>query len=307
MGAVWLSAAAGFASAAPLDKGLLAYLPLRVDLQDHSPAENPVKMNGGVELREGGAYFNGQTNWLELPHFDFDKRPFAVSMWIKTTGANPMYGLLEQQAEHVPNRWLHIMLRGGRQPYLGFYVNDAISPQDVPLKEWAHLVFQYTGTHQQLWIDGQLLCSRAARAYDGNAGKTVIGRSPRWNNVPSKDFEGYMREIRIYGRALSADEIGSLFNRDNDSGAKAILQQSREQAPDSGSDAAEVGIPFLAIDGGKLVITGESHQVYEIMATSDLGAAWQPLVTMTNQSGVVEYTDPEAANIPQRFYRIKVK
>jgi Concanavalin A-like lectin/glucanases superfamily len=202
------------------------------------------------------------------------------------------------------------MLRGGRQPYLGFYVNDAISPLDVPLGQWVHLVFQYDGSHQQLWIDGQLLCSRAASAYDGSAGKTVIGRSPRWNNVPSKDFEGYMRELRIYGRALAPDEIASLFDQGNDTGVKAIVNRSHWRSPNEPypeTQAVEFGIPFLAIDGRKLVITGESRQVYEVLATEDLTGAWQPLVTLTNKSGIVQFSDTEAAGVPQRFYRIIVK
>ncbi|MFA5192609.1 MAG: hypothetical protein WC740_18020 [Verrucomicrobiia bacterium] len=38
----------------------------------------------------------------------------------------------------------------------------------------------------------------------------VIGKSPRWSNVPSADFQGAMRHIQIYGRALSPVEIDSL-------------------------------------------------------------------------------------------------
>jgi hypothetical protein len=307
LGVVWLSVAACFAEAsAGLEKDLLAYLPLRSDLQDHSAANNPVKVNGNVELQNGGAYFNGDTNWLILPHFDFHEKPFAVSMWIKTTGRNPMYGLVEQRGDNEFDQWLHIMLRGGRQPYLGFFINDAISPLEVPLGRWAHVVFQYEGTHQQLWIDGALVCSREARAYEGDSGETVIGRSPRWNNVPSKDFEGCMKEIRIYGRALSSKEVDALFDLGNDAGPDAVVRRSSGASPSPGQDQAVVGIPFLAINGAKLTITGEPRQAFDILVTSDLNANWQPLVTLTNQMGVVEYQDTEAANGPQRFYRIKV-
>ena len=306
-GVVWLSAAACFAEAgADVEKGLLAYLPLQADLEDHSAAKNPVTVNGNVELRDGGAYFNGDTNWLILPHFDFHDKPFAVSMWLKTTGKNPMYGLLEQRGDNMYDQWLHIMLRGGRQPYLGFFINDAISPIEVPLHHWAQVVFQYDGTHQQVWIDGELVCLRRAAAYQGDAGETVIGRSPRWNNVPSKDFEGYLKEIRIYGRALSATEVEALFELGNGTGTDAVVRKSSVAAPSPGQDQAVVGIPFLAINGAKLIITGEPRQTFDVLVTSDLNANWQPLVTLTNQMGKVEYEDTEAANGRQRFYRIKV-
>lgn len=290
----------------------MAYLPLRVDLLDHSTANHPVKAIGGVELHEGGAYFAGHTNWLELPHLDFGNRPFSVSMWIKTTGGNPMYGLIEQQDDNIPNRWLHIMLRGGRQPYLGFFVNDAISPRGIPLGEWSYLVFQFDGTRQELWIDGRLFCARKSKAYEGTRGKTLIGKSPVWDNVPSKDFEGYMREIRIYGRTLSANEIVTLYRRDQiaPTNPKPVAGDVTTQPPTedlSNALAAQVGIPFLAIDGRKLVITGESNQIYDLQVTSDLSSVWQPLVTLTNHSGVVEFTDTNAQYLPQRFYRIKVR
>ncbi len=307
-----LAILSGRAETAALEQGLLAYLPLRLDLLDHSASHLPVKVIGGVELREGGSYFKGLTNWLELPHLDFGNRPFSISMWVKTTGGNPMYGLIEQEDDNFPNRWLHVMLRGGRQPYLGFYINDAISPRGIPLGQWSHLVFQYNGTRQEIWIDGRLLCARKTKAYEGTRGKTLIGKSPVWDNVPSKDFEGYLREIRIYGRALSANEIFTLYQQDHGGPVNPTITASEattQLAVEGLSDAlaAQVGIPFLAIDGRKLIITGEASQIYEVQVTSDLTDVWQPLVTLTNQTGVVEFTDAKVQYIPQRFYRIKVR
>jgi hypothetical protein len=302
-----------FAQQKASDSGLMAYLPLRVDMADHSPANVPVKTNGTVVLRDGGAYFDGKdTSSLELPHLHFANRPFAVSMWIKVTGKNPMYGLIQQEETNTWNRWLHIMLRGGRQPYLGFLMNDAISPEQIPAWAWAHLVFMYTGVRQELWINGRLLCARKCEAYEGANGVTLIGRSPDWSNVPTRNFEGYMREIRIYGRSLSVSEIVTLYNRDNGSPAavKLASANSAVQNPDpplSDALAAEVGIPFLEIDGGKLIITAESGQIYEVQATSDLNRPWQFLTTLTNQNGVVEYNDPDAPKSTQRFYRVKTK
>ncbi len=300
------------AQKAMLDQGLLAYLPLREDITDHSDAKNPVKTNGNVALRLGGAYFDGEGSWLELPHINFANHPFAVSLWLKVTGENPMYGLIEQRDDKSWNHWLHLMLRGGRQPYLGFYINDAMSPQDVPAGEWCHLVFQYTGARQELWVDGRLLCARKAKAYEGARGSTVIGKSPLWSNVPSRDFEGYMRDIRIYDRALPASEVVVLYNQETGSSTSLNLaaNKSGDQSPDpilSDASAAQLGIPFLAIDARKLVITGEAGQIYELQATSDLTEAWQPLANLTNQNGVVEFADANAPKFAQRFYRVKTQ
>ncbi|MDB6124614.1 MAG: hypothetical protein JWQ71_3607 [Pedosphaera sp.] len=294
-----------------LNQDLLAYLPLREDLKDHSIAKKPVKVIGAVEVQDGSAYFDGNESWLDLPHIDFGNHPFAVSMWIQATGKHPMYGLLAQKDDDVTNHWLHLMLRGGRQPYLGFYVNDAISPRDIAFGTWTHLVFQYNGTQQEIWVDGQLLCTRKTEAYAGTRGPTAIGKSPQWTNVPSKNFEGYMRDIRMYGRALTVNEIALLHTLEkNPLPAKNLANGNSIQPVNealSPNALTESGVPFLSINGGKLVITGEPGRIYELQATSDLLNAWQPLVTLTNQNGVVEYTDTEAPKVAQRFYRIKLQ
>ncbi|EEF57126.1 LamG domain-containing protein [Pedosphaera parvula] len=299
-----------------LDQGLLAYLPLKQDLLNHSVAKLKIKRHGTVELRDGAAYFDGKESWLDIPHIDLSGRPFAVSMWIKITGSKPMYGLVAQRGDNTPNQWLHLMLRGGRQPYLGFLVNDAISPRDIALNTWAHLVFQYNDGNQEIWVDGQLLCARKSIAYEGKKGPTAIGKSPNWNNVPSKNFEGYIRDVRFYGRALAPNEILTLNQLENYSlpgmnpankNKKILLTANKPDEALSNALAAQVGIPFLSIEGRKLVITGEAGQIYEVQASSDLFQPWQPLVSLTNVTGVVEYTDMAAPDVAQRFYRIKVQ
>lgn len=316
----WLLLAGAVGHAADLSSGLLFHLPLRTDLRDHSPRQLPVGVTNQVEIREGAAWFSGKNSWLELPHLAIHRRVFSFSLWLKVSGQHPMYGVIEQKDEDVQNSWLHIMLRGGRQPYLGFYINDAISPLPIGAGEWAHLVFQFNGTHQLIWINGQLVCARRAEPYAGNRGATRIGRSPRWNNVPSRDFEGYLREVRAYDRVLSPEEIARLATPDSDMGAvrsvlpKAALALAGETAAsvtgvtrESTALAADVGVPFLSIEGNKLVVTGEANQVYEVQVSEDLLGNWQPLVVLTNRNGRVTYTDGAARQAVGRFYRIKLK
>lgn len=167
------------AVATSVSDGLLLYLPLSQDFADHSANHLAVVNSNAVRIVDGAAYFDGRTNWLELPCVPLARRSFAISMWVKVTGTHPMYGLLEQKEADRPNQWLHVMLRGGRQPYLGFYVNDTISPRDVLLNAWTHLVFQYNGTHQEIWVNGEFMCQRKARTYGGAGGVTRIGYTPR--------------------------------------------------------------------------------------------------------------------------------
>jgi len=285
-----------------LDEGLLAHLPLSADLQDHSTNRWAVQLAGKVEIGEGAARFRGESNWLVLPHLPLNKGPFAIAMRVAVTGKNPMYGLLEQEGARRRNEWLHLMLRGTWQPFLGQYLNDAVSPSMINPRKWTHLVFQHDGERQQIWIDGAPVVFRKCEPYEGAAGSTCIGKSPRWSNVPSQDFEGFMRDVRIYGRALRPEEIAELGAGDK-AGVAALSAPEVER----NVRARNIGVPLLAIDGNKLLITGEASQILDLEMAESIGAEWQPFMTVTNQTGRLELVDAQMPASGRRFYRIKVR
>ena len=45
---------------------------------------------------------------------------------------------------------------------------------------------------------------------------------------------------------------------------------------------------------------------FELQASTDL-KQWSPVTTVTNLTGALEFTDPDAANLMKRFYRTVVK
>jgi hypothetical protein len=205
------------------------------------------------------------------------------------------------------------MLRNTLQPYLGFYVNDAISPRSIKAAEWTHLIFQYTGTHQEIWVNGQLLCSRKAKPYEGTEGPTLIGKNPGWRNVPAKNFQGYMSELRIYEGALSSEQIARLNVAPKGVQLATNSHQNTKinpvQTANSTSTSTVIHMPvrpFLSIEGNRLTINGSAGEVYLLEATTNLAAPWESLATLTNLTGQVEFTDTGVANFSQRFYRVEV-
>lgn len=288
-------------SARGAEPGLLVHLPLEHDVADVSGNHVRVAAHNEIEFVDGAAFFSGDETWLELPHVALDKRPFTVTLWIHVTGAHPMYGLVEQMDANRPHHWLHLMLRGSRQPYLGFYINDSISPQPISTKQWTHLAFTYDGESQKIWVDGKPICFRKTSAYQGTSGPTIIGRSPRWNNVPSRDFQGFMRDFRIYDRALGEERIAELSGRE----IPSIARASATEPPEATGRARMGAIPFLRIEGGNLTITGEQGQIYEVFGTDDLTHPWASLATVTNHWGELTLVDPDYKAAHQRFYRVK--
>jgi len=114
-----------------------------------------------------------------------------------------------------------------------------------------HVVFQYDkkAGQQEIWIDGRFICSRSSGPYQGKSGETIIGGSPVWNNVPCKDFMGFIRDVRIYDRALTAAEIRAALVQLLPKGKPAPPSSKTVAVPLAGESsfnalAAEVGISF---------------------------------------------------------------
>lgn len=297
---------------ADIADGLFLHLPLTADLKDHSPNRHPIANVGKVEIRPEGAWFGGRKDWLEAPFIDLHDRPFAVAMWIKETTLHRQVGLVEQFDLNQRARHLHLMLRGNRQPYFGLLGRDSASPLSVPREQaWMHLVFQFTGEFQQIWIDGRLMVSLRSAPYRGTFGVTAIGKAPRWSNVNAEDFVGFMREVRFYHRALAVEEITELSDARWLPGSAGQLAASDNTAKELSNKPApasmlpeNAALPFLEIDGKRITVNGRPGQIYELQGTSDFDT-WSPLGRSTNETGRVTYV--EGGDTPEmQFYRVLV-
>ena len=56
---------------------------------------------------------------------------------------------------------------------------------------------------------------------------------------------------------------------------------------------------------GAFRIQSWKGMAFDVQASTDL--EWPPVTTVTNLTGTLEFTDPDAANLMRRFYRAVVK
>jgi Concanavalin A-like lectin/glucanases superfamily len=304
---------------AKLDQGLSLYLPFTMDLKDHSGANLPIKIKGQVRIDSEGAVFDGGNDWLIAPHIPLDHRPFAIAFWMRDETAEQSVGLVEQLDKNKHLRHFHIVLRKERQPFFSFYAARFISPLSIPTnQEWVHLVFQYTGKEQQIWMNGRLICTRQTDPYQGTNGPTTIGKIPRWTNVPGKNFKGHLRDFRIYGRDLDPGEIELLASANNAGLTLASASASTSNSPRLSVQAqasreamahllaTNPSVPFLEIGTQQLTINGQPGEVYLLESSGDLDN-WGPLAHLTNLTGTVTYPLTNAAAERSQFFRVKVE
>jgi len=75
--------------------------------------------------------------------------------------------------------------------------------------EWAHLVGVYNGTHNLIYVNGALKNSSSyVNGIKSSSSPLLIGRKNIWGNY----FNGTIDEVRIYKKALTADEIKENYN-----------------------------------------------------------------------------------------------
>ena len=219
---------------ASLAEGLVAFLPLGGSVED---ARGGTVRTHGDAAPDGDAVRMDGTGWLELPHVPLHDHAHAFSMWVRPDGDADAMGLVEQRDANAGGRHYHLMLRGGGRPYLGFYMNDLIAPDPLQRGRWHHLVFQYTGKEQEIWVDGSRVARRASAPYRGTTGATRIGRNPSWNNVGGTHFAGSMRRVRVYDRSLDGTEVERLFRRELPDGFEAPPRPTLVfEGPIDGSD-----------------------------------------------------------------------
>jgi len=129
------------------------------------------------------------------------------------------------------------------------------------------------------------------RIYYGTASGNYTNSLTAVGNVTAATISGLAAGVTYYFAvtAINASGLASTFSN----------QASYAQA----LPAAQMQIQAVAGEPVALTGTGTAGQTYNIQASQDL-VAWAVIGTATaNAGGALTFTDSNAANFPQRFYR----
>lgn len=161
-----------------------------------------------LQAQPGGClYFSGQDQYVLVPHSaSLEMSVFGqmtAEAWIKPSAIGPGERIIMQKSD---TSWGLYLLNG----IPVFRVTDTLMHQAVaqhPLDSgrWHHLAGTFDGTTLCLWVNG-CLAGTATAGYIRNAANQELrlGGKP---SVQSSCFLGWMDEVRIWRRALSAREL----------------------------------------------------------------------------------------------------
>jgi len=203
---------------AALDDSVVLYLPFDEGsgnaVADSSSYGNDAVVNGGewVSGKYGGGMEFGAEKFLEIADNDsLDlTTTLSISMWVKIAagGEATQSGLEKQPAWQAGEYNLAAVYGGGVLLQAADLPADcadtAVTPEGIEDDNWHHIAGTWDGTIIKVYIDGAEKasedCVGEIKVGDGNVYVGSRGGTGRWVN-------GALDEIKVFNRALSADEV----------------------------------------------------------------------------------------------------
>lgn len=163
-------------------------------------------------------WFDGNADWVAVPNSSSlsPSKSITLSLWFNTTQSTSLYErtLLWKEysyglyrAQKSTNNVLTFMIRSGASSKYHTYTHTAALNDG----KWHHLLCAFNGDYVWMWLDGRqvLYSDSAATQIDVTSNPVYMGSNSA--SASTKNYEGYLSDIQIWSRALTASEIASLY------------------------------------------------------------------------------------------------
>lgn len=203
-------------------RDLRLYIDFDGAVTDKSPYNNDGTWNGSTSSRYvAGKYsnagtLNGTDDYVSIAtnaSLDFTTRELTLMAWIylDVLPASNVFSYLFYKTTNVANDGYYMRLREN-DAKIDFAVKGDLarlrSTDTVPTGQWVHIAATYDGVEQKIYKDGILLDSKLEDTdIDSSTSNLGVGGG----GATGSYFDGKMDEARIYGKALSANEIQEIY------------------------------------------------------------------------------------------------
>ncbi|WP_433538665.1 LamG-like jellyroll fold domain-containing protein [Micromonospora sp. CA-249363] len=188
---------------------------------------------------------------------------YTVSAWVRLTDKSANRTAVSKNGSFTSGLFLNYVQSTDRW---AFSRMDTDSSTSLPIRassntspvlgRWTHLagVYDTTTGKMTLYVDGVPQSTTAPTGGWNATGAYIVGRS-QWNGTFTNTWHGGIDDVRIYGKALSADQVSTLAGDENAGRLlrvrRAALQQGSKTATD-GETATNVvyNVPLAKAAGG---------------------------------------------------------
>jgi len=165
--------------------------------------------------------FDGKTQWLDLgnPAILNLGGALTITAWIRATAFDGTRNILSHGFRATPAQEVALRFRSGEYQFTFWNVPDHYAHVAIPATDmgtWVHLAGVFDGARYLLYKNGELVAQTADTTTPTpniDASWGIGGRIPPVGDDERRLFQGFIDDIRVYGRALSAGEIGALARR----------------------------------------------------------------------------------------------
>lgn len=217
------------------DSSLICYLPFSGNFRDKSRHGNngtPFGSPSFVADRFGNAgkavSFAASNTWIEIPQAQFNGLrvgTFAMDFYATSTNHQVLMGKMSYSQPYGSSGWYQsfviVLDPSGLTPQIQFASKqDGYCSSDqgwnqnlygfnpIILNQWNHLAITFNDSIENLYLNGTFVSS-VSRLPSPICGDEPIRLGVWWQQDPQY-FTGYMDELRIYNRVLSAKEVRKL-------------------------------------------------------------------------------------------------
>lgn len=221
-----------FSHAQLVTNGLLAYYPFSGNAGDSSGHYldgaihgNPVMTSDKLGHTNGAYFFNGTTDYINIPSPTLTTDAYSYAVWVKPSSNDGLAFVLSIGSDTSYQALLISPFQDGWTG--GEYLSNGdnsfqTSGVAIDTNHWYHVVLTRDKSNIQLFVDGH--------KYDPVpvSGPPVYGQNPTANiakraGSASQYFHGSIDEVRIYNRVLTDSEVQTLYSVIKVQGIKSSL------------------------------------------------------------------------------------
>ncbi len=212
--------------------GLVAYYPFYGDATDKSgngydlSVLEPSLSKDRNGYQNHSYYFDGKTNFLKynsLSSWELNNKSFSLSLWLKVDKPSPTLG--ENWSERYlitsETRSMRIVMyyhennsnfTFSTRKNLGAWDASSTRSKNVDYQKYYHLVgvLNREEKYLQIFINGEMHNQGLWGGEIAPSGNILYIGADHWHKGKT-NLEGNIDEVRIYNRALSADEVKELY------------------------------------------------------------------------------------------------
>lgn len=288
----------------PLTDGLVGSWKLDHDTRDSSPFRNHGAAHGPLTFVRHWPYGEAidfrpaNTCYIEIPHrpqYDFTNS-FAVAFWIKTVADSlgPRYVIQKVFPTVDYGSTWYVMLQDSADLYFAHARNasatDYLGKLRLVRGEWNHVVFAFNARSNLFssYLNGQLATHEVPVHPLVPLVNPLSILLMHDRHSAHYDAEGWLDEVALWNRDLSAFEVQRLF---------------QGLTPTEELPAKFVSTPQTLDGSWQIKFVGEVGATYTLQVSSDL-RDWADLRTFINFTGTLVLADETQPSADRKFFRV---